>query len=161
MAIKDESRQPEPSILLENLLVDDWIDLNLTVHREGQTALVEEVVGDFLVGFWAWVLDDNAVFFAEFVEPLLFDEREAFVDQDVGVFRLVAALVHENLLNGWVVFVLLDLCLKMFVFTTEALVWDILRVKVVHQSVIELVPLAVLVFAFLSIFDEGVVVTRL
>lgn len=154
LAVKDESCEPEAPVLLENFLVNSRCNLNLAVHSDWQAALVEEVSRDAIVGTLAQVLHYDTILVSELIEALLVNEREPLVDQDVGVLSLVAPLVHKDLLHCWVVPILVDLRLKILVFTTKALIWDPLRVKVVHLSIVELVPLFLCRLAFFSILDE-------
>lgn len=89
------------------------------------------------------------------------DEAAALVNQNVSVFGLVPALIHHDLLHGWIVRKLPHLRLVVFVFAAEALLGDLTRIEVLHLCVVELVPVAFAIFGFFTIFDEGVVVSRL
>ena len=161
LAVEDESREPEPAVFLEDLLVDGRGDLDLTVHCEGETAGVEEVVRCALIRVLAFVLGHHAVVIGKFVELFLVDETKTLIDQNIGVFGLVASLVVDDLLHGGIVLVLFYLGLPVLVLSAESLIRDLAWIKVCHMSIIELVPLCILFLAFFSILDEGVVVARI
>ena len=141
LTIEYESRQPEPLVFLKDVLVDSRWDLDLTVDCEWQTASVEEVVRCTLVGVLALVLGNNAIVICELVEFLLVDETQSLINQNVGVFCLIAPLVVDDLLHRWVMLVLFELCFPVLVLSTESLLRDLFWIKVHDLSVIELVPL--------------------
>ena len=133
-------------------------DLDLTVDGDGESARSEEVGRGSLVGRRALALHDYVHIVCELVELLLVDEAVALVDQDVSVLGLVSPLVVQDLLHAWVMCVMRDLRFPVLILPTECLLGDVPWIEMHNMCVIELVPLAILILALLSILDEGVIV---
>ena len=93
LAIEDKSCQPESLILLQDSLVDLWRDLDLTVDSVRKSTGVEEVQRGTFIGTCSLVRQHHTIVFGKLVEPLLIDEAETFIDEDVGVLGLISALI--------------------------------------------------------------------
>ena len=162
LAIEDEPGQPEALVLLQYSLVDLWRDLDLAIDSVWESTSVEEVQGGTFIGAWRLVRQHHTIVVGKLVEPLLVDEAEAFVNENVGVLGFVPALVLNDLLHGRIVGILAYLRLPVLILTAKGLLWDLLWVKVCNMSVIELIPHAIpIVLTLFSVFDEGVVMAGL
>lgn len=102
--------------------------------------------------------DGHIVVFSEFVEPRLINHVRSLIDQNVCIAVFAATLRRNDLLHGRVILVLLDLRFELWIITTKAFGWDIIRVEVGDHFVVKFVPL---IATFLAFLDIAVVVSTL
>ena len=138
------------------------IDLHLLKSRKKplrnclrQSADVELSGAQLLVGSRLLVLQDRVLVLSELMELILIYEAVSLVDQDVRALRLDSTLLLQELLHCGVVLVTRQVHLPVLILAAEGLCWDVIRVEVIDQSVVELIP--VILSARLSVLDECVV----
>ena len=153
--VENESREPESPVLLQNRFMDGWRDLDLGGNCLRQSADVELSGAQLLVGSRLLVLQDRVLVLSELMELILIYEAVSLVDQDVRALRLDSTLLLQELLHCGVVLVTRQVHLPVLILAAEGLCWDVIRVEVIDQSVVELIP--VILSARLSVLDECVV----
>jgi hypothetical protein len=125
LLVEDELCQPKTPILLHDLFLDFWCNLNLRRNGFWQSAVVESnlrrltILTCVFAGLcYVWIV-------GKLLEAILVDKVFPLVNQNVCVVRLHPTLVLKSLNHCQIIGMLFDLAFEVLVFTSKGLLRDV------------------------------------
>ena len=91
------------------------------------------------------------------MEFVLIYKALSLINQNVCTLSLDSALLYKELLHCRIMLISCHVLLPVFIFSSKSLCWYIFWVKMIDQSIIELIPIILPIW--FSIFDESVIMT--